>query len=103
MQRLAAELLNVIAKKEGEANIKKISFARKPLHINMDQVKSLFFSHSRELKGRVQEDLTSVPIEEQYETINPSVSYLPFWFNVFLSVPVYLKAALTYVGVPCSS
>lgn len=55
------------------------------------------------MKRGVQEDLTSMMIGEQYETINPSVSYLPFWFNVFLSVPVYLKAALPYVGVPCSS
>lgn len=55
------------------------------------------------MKRGAQEDLTAVLNEEQYETINPSVPYLPFWFDVFLSVPVYLKAALPYVGVPCTS
>lgn len=43
------------------------------------------------MKRRAREDLTSMLIEEQYETINQSVSYLPVWFNVFLSVLVYLK------------
>lgn len=55
------------------------------------------------MKRGEQEDLTSPLIAEQYETINPSVSYLLFWFNVFLSVLVYLKAALPYVRAPCSS
>lgn len=55
------------------------------------------------MKRWVQQDLTSILTEEQYETINSSVFYLTFWFNVFLSVPGYLNAALPYVGVPCSS
>lgn len=55
------------------------------------------------MKGGVQEDLTSMLIGEQYETINSSVSYLPFRSNVFLSVPMYLKAPLPYAGVLCSS
>lgn len=45
------------------------------------------------MKRGVQEDLTHMLIVEQYATIKQSVSYLLFWFNVFLSVLVYLKGS----------
>lgn len=37
---LLVELLNVIAEQKHE----KVSFAQQPSHINMDQVKALFFT-----------------------------------------------------------
>lgn len=71
----------------------------------MDQVRSSFFSakEAEVIKRGVQKDFTSMLKKEQYETINSSVSYLPSWFNVLLSVQWYLKAALPYAVAPCSS
>lgn len=60
----------------------KISFAHKPFHINMDQVKSLFFAHEKAVsyeKRGAKGFLLECWLRHNMKTINPS---LPGWLNV---------------------